>query len=405
MGKLTIQEVAKVLVDKNGLDPKEANRFATEFFSVILQQLQQDEPVKVKGLGTFKIINVEARESVSVRTGERVVIDSHSKVSFTPDNTMKELVNKPFSQFETVVLNQGVEFSDMKDETDEELSETPTPAEEQPETATPAEEQPETDTATDDQPVAAEPQPEDEDIQAFVAAAEPEPELGEEPQPEPEPVQEEPQPEPEPVQEEPQPEPESVQEEVVADDAPEFVMDEEEQQPWGRWLLIGLCALVLMALSAIGGYEVGSRLQPKAQDTVIVKDTVYVPDQQEVDENFELGVEASDINDAAASAAAKEAPKPVVKEETKAAAEASDPYDAKDERVRLGAYRIVGTEKVVTIEAGQTFYSICRAHLGPDMECYVEVYNDLPRRPQLKAGQTIKIPKLELRKRRKTAHN
>ena len=84
MGKLTIQEVAKILTEKNGLSPREASNFAAEMFSVILQRLQEGDAVKVKGLGTFKIINVEARESVSVRTGERVVIDSHSKVTFTP---------------------------------------------------------------------------------------------------------------------------------------------------------------------------------------------------------------------------------------------------------------------------------------------------------------------------------
>ena len=122
MGKLTIQEVAKILVEKNGLNQREANQFATECFAVILNRLQDGDAVKVKGLGTFKIINVEARESVSVRTGERVVIDSHSKVSFTPDTVMKELVNKPFSQFETVVLNDGVEFEDIPDDVTEEES-------------------------------------------------------------------------------------------------------------------------------------------------------------------------------------------------------------------------------------------------------------------------------------------
>ena len=131
MGKLTIQEVAKVLVEKNGLDPKDASHFASEFFALILQQLQQDDQVKIKGLGTFKIINVEARESVSVQTGERVVIDSHSKVTFTPDTVMKELVNKPFSQFETVVLNDGVEFADLKDEKDAAVEEKEETVEEQ----------------------------------------------------------------------------------------------------------------------------------------------------------------------------------------------------------------------------------------------------------------------------------
>ena len=105
MGKLTIQEIAKILVDKNKLTPKEANQFAAAMFEIIQQQLSHDELVKVKGLGTFKMIRVEPRESVSVRTGERVMIDSHAKVTFTPDATMKELVNKPFSHFETSDLS------------------------------------------------------------------------------------------------------------------------------------------------------------------------------------------------------------------------------------------------------------------------------------------------------------
>ena len=116
MGKLTIQEIAAVLMQKNGFEKAEANRFASAMFALIQERLETDLLVKVKGFGTFKIIGVEARESVSVRTGERVVIDGHSKVTFTPDTTMKELVNKPFSQFETVVLNEGVEFDDLEDE-------------------------------------------------------------------------------------------------------------------------------------------------------------------------------------------------------------------------------------------------------------------------------------------------
>ena len=93
----------------------------------------------------------------------------------------------------------------------------------------------------------------------------------------------------------------------------------------------------------------------------------------------------------------------VKKEEPKAASvsEQPDPYAQKDERVRLGAYRIVGLSHEVKVLAGQTFTSICRAHLGPDMECYVEVFNDLPRNPKVKEGQVIKIPKLQLKKKRK----
>lgn len=113
MGKVTITEIAKILVDKNKLTPQDAKLFAGTMFDLIKKRLNSEGQVKIKGLGTFKMIRIEARESVSVRTGERVMIDSHAKISFTPDNTMKELVNKPFSQFETVMLNDGVEFEDL----------------------------------------------------------------------------------------------------------------------------------------------------------------------------------------------------------------------------------------------------------------------------------------------------
>ena len=76
-----------------------------------------------------------------------------------------------------------------------------------------------------------------------------------------------------------------------------------------------------------------------------------------------------------------------------------DKYEQKDARLRYGAYRIVGTEREVTVQAGQTFLRLCRAYLGPDMECYVEAYNDLPPKPMLKEGQVIKIPKLQLKKK------
>lgn len=337
MGKQTIQEVAKILVEKNGLAPKDANRFATEFFNLIMQRLQQGDQVKVKGLGTFKIINVEARESVSVRTGERVVIDSHSKVTFTPDAVMKELVNRPFSQFETVVLNDGVEFADMPDEASEEEQEVVNEGNEP--------------------NVANEPNETNEPN---------EPNEGNEPEPE----------------------------ELYEPEEP------DEPRPWGRWLALAALVLVLMALSAFGGYEYGRRQQPVAvADTVWVKDTIRVAEQP-VD-TPDVKAEVKEEIKAVVKEEAKESPKVEVKEKPKAEEQTADRYAAKDERVRLGAYRIVGTAEEITIQPGQTFYSICRAHLGPDMECYIEVYNDLPRNPQIKAGQKLKIPKLELKKRRK----
>ena len=113
MAKFGIQELATILVNKGGLSNDEAVSFVNAFFDLIQEGMNIDEIVKVKGLGTFKLVNVEARESVNVNTGERVLIDSHAKISFTPDTTMKDIVNKPFSSFETVVLNEGVTFDDM----------------------------------------------------------------------------------------------------------------------------------------------------------------------------------------------------------------------------------------------------------------------------------------------------
>jgi nucleoid DNA-binding protein len=378
MGKLTIQEIAKILTVKNGLEPREASRFAAEMFSLILQRLQEGDAVKVKGLGTFKIINVEARESVSVRTGERVVIDSHAKVTFTPDTLMRELVNKPFSQFETVVLNDGVEFEDIKDEVAEDAAE---------------------------EPAVEEPLTEEPIVEETVVAEEPEavvePAAVEEPVAEDVPVEEETS-----VEEEAPVEEDSVVENLAAEEPADLInfYEEEEQESerhWGRWLLGGLVVLALLIGAAYGGYEYGLQQQAIAAipDTVFVKDTVYMAELQD-SSNIEE-VEEAAKNETVAPAVVKEEPKVEASAKKEAQAEQLDQWSAKDERVRLGAYRIVGMSHEVTVLEGQTFYSICRAHLGPDMQCYVEAYNNLPRNPQVKAGQVLKIPKLELKKRRK----
>ena len=377
MGKLTIQEIAKVLVEKSGLQQRDANQFATEMFAVILQRLQEGDQVKVKGLGTFKIISVEARESISVRTGERVVIEGHDKVSFTPDNMMKELVNKPFSQFETVVLNDGVAFSDMEEQPEEEPVETietpiETPAETLVETPTEIEQEPVLEVVVEEQPVVEEP------------VVEEEPALEEEPLV------------------------------VVADD------EEPEEstfiRPWMKWAAASVLVLVLMAVSALGGYhyalqEVADHGENEAEILIasdlmasapVQKEEQVAKDTSVVDSTMKTQVKAPDIKPVdkpVDKPEVKPEPKPEVKPEQKPAEEI-DPYAAKDERVRLGAYRIVGTKEIVEVQAGQTFYSICKAHLGPDMQCYVEVYNDLPQNPKVKVGQKIKIPQLQLKKRR-----
>ena len=383
MGKLTIQEIAKVLVERSGLSQKDANRFASEMFAIIQQRLEEDELVKIKGLGTFKIINVEARESVSVRTGERVVIDSHAKVTFTPDAVMKELVNKPFSQFETVVLNDGVEFDDVTEDSDEDNAKSEEKA-----------------VVTEEESSAEEVPSGEESIveeQSIVMLADVEP-ISEEPVVE-EPVVEEPVAE-EPAVEEPEAEVTMSENFDVEENA--------EESLWRKWLLPVVLVLVLMGLSAFGGYyyamykmsshKINIKEEKKTEkvvplsettdSTVVVKDTVATKSPENTEEP-DLKTESSTVKDETDN-------KKVVED-----AEEVDPYAAKDERVRLGAYKIIGTAEEVTVLPGQTFYSICRAHLGPDMQCYVEVYNNLPRDPKIEVGQVIKIPKLKIKKRRK----
>jgi nucleoid DNA-binding protein len=383
MGKLTVQDLAKSLAGKSGLVQRDASLFASEVFAVILQGLEKDGQVKVKGLGTFKIISVEARESISVRTGERVVIEGHEKVSFTPDSVMKELVNKPFSQFETVVLNEGVEFEDLNDDAAEEE---PVKADEEIDEVAAVEEQPVEASVLEFSQSESAPQietdqkPETDVEPKTISKSVAEPELESESEPEPEP---EPEPEVEPILQ-------------------SFVDEEEESVRWWKWPLIILVVLALMGLSAFGGYryamykvaseqEKTAAKEPVAEKLVTI-DSVVVQNDSVLAEPVEaVPVEEPKVEQKSESMVE---PKPEPKPEV-------DPYAAKDERVRLGAYRIVGTEKEIKIAEGQTFYSICRAHLGPDMECYVEVFNDLPRNPKLKTGQIIKIPKLESKKKRR----
>lgn len=396
MGRLTIQEIAKVLITKNGLEQSEANRFATELFAVIQERLEKNDQVKVKGLGTFKVITVEARESVSVRTGSRVMIEEHSKITFTPDATMKELVNKPFSQFETVPLNDNVEFDDLKEQDDDaEFEDIKNDLTE--EELIQLEQMDKSEEPVSIRPVLTEP----------IKETEPKPEMKPK-------VEEE-------LQELPQEEPQIEPKEEPQDDIEEtselvnFYDDEEELSSWSKWLWLGFAAICIACLSAFGGYYYGCQHTALLAlgDTVVVRDTIYMAAPQDTT-STETPVQVDKQEVAKIEGPKQEAPKAETPKVEKAKVETPkvekpkaepvpevDKYAQKDERVRLGAYRIVGLDHEVTVQQGQTFYSICRAHLGPDMECYIEVYNNLPRNPQIKAGQVIKIPKLQVKKRKK----
>ena len=402
MNKLTLNNIAKVLVEKNGLEPKEAMMFTTAMFDLIHDRLNEEGIVKVKGLGTFKMIRVEARESINVRTGERVLIDSHAKITFTPDAVMKELVNKPFSQFETVVLNDDVEFTDMKSEetTDEtnnsEQSEslvdvvseggTPEPAPE-PAPEPVAEVAPEPAPVVAPEPVA-EPTPEP----APVVAPEPVAEVA----PEPTPVVA-----PEPTREVPEPTVSSADEESEENTSAVQTCyeEDEEESHWHRNIGWAFLVLVLMAASAVGGYLYGVGQIPSQTamaDTVsavkvnpVVTDTL-VNDSLKAD-SVAVKTEAKHED----KAASEEQP------QEKTSQNLHDKYAEMDARVRTGAYKITGLDREVKVRAGDNLKRIARRELGSDdMVCYIEVFNKMNASAELKEGQTIKIPALKLKKKK-----
>lgn len=386
MNKLTLNNIAKVLVEKNGLEPKEAMTFTTAMFDLIHDRLNEEGIVKVKGLGTFKMIRVEARESINVRTGERVLIDSHAKITFTPDAVMKELVNKPFSQFETVVLNDDVEFTDMKSEetTDEtnnsEQSESLVDVVSEGETPEPAPE-------PAPEPVA-EPTPEP----APVVAPEPVAEVA----PEPTPVVA-----PEPTREVPEPTVPSADEESEENTSSVQTCyeEDEEESHWHRNIGWAFLVLVLMAASAVGGYLYGVGQIPSQTamaDTVsavkvnpVVTDTL-VNDSLKAD-SVAVKTEAKHED----KAASEEQP------QEKTSQNLHDKYAEMDARVRTGAYKITGLDREVKVRAGDNLKRIARRELGSDdMVCYIEVFNKMNASAELKEGQTIKIPALKLKKKK-----
>lgn len=124
MSKISLSDLAQRLAEKSGISQQDAELFIRKMFDVANEGLQSDKLVKMKWLGTFKVMAVKDRESVDVNTGERIIIEGRDKISFTPDNILKEIVNKPFAQFETVVVNDGVDFDeiDRKFENAEEVS-------------------------------------------------------------------------------------------------------------------------------------------------------------------------------------------------------------------------------------------------------------------------------------------
>lgn len=440
MGKLSISEIAQVLVDNKGLSQKDAENFVAAMFDIIQTAMERDKLVKIKGLGTFKIIDVEARESINVNSGERVVIEGHGKVTFTPDASMKELVNKPFSQFETVILNEGVEFDDIEEEdsTEKEVSSDEQAKDDEPEVMPVAvAEEPISVTLSDNsdrekaieqyidslagnyeeqEPVAEKPVAEPEPVVEVHVAEESVKEVPvAEPAPAIEPVEEKTTFE-EPVEEEPiaqQDVTEDTNEEQVADneedgetDDDENANDDEEEERSSsnlKWWIFSAVSLLLIALAAYGGYLYGLETAKKQQapfEFVAPADSVEV--SEPVVDTLNVVVPDSMAQENVADSAIVP-----VKKDTVAVAVKTEPqfdsekYERMDNRVRTGAYRIVGTDYTVVVRQGETMKRLCKRTLGEGMACYIEVFNDMEPNAPLVAGTKIKIPKLEWKRKKK----
>lgn len=133
MNKSDIKDLARQLSEQYELSKEDAEKFVEQMFAVLNEGLHYDKQVKVKGLGTFKVMSVAPRKSVNVQTGEPIIIEGREKISFTPDASMRDAVNRPFAQFETVVLNEGVDFTAIDKKYEDGVPEKDMPAETAPE--------------------------------------------------------------------------------------------------------------------------------------------------------------------------------------------------------------------------------------------------------------------------------
>ena len=400
----------------------EAEAFVNSMFSVIRQGLEADRQVKIRGFGTFKVIDVEARESVSVNTGERVVIESHRKVTFTPDATMKELVNKPFSLFNTIALNDGVEFDDVDVETPPEtdLQEQEADVDNQTESVVETEEavvETEEAAVNTEEPVADSEETETETETETVAqeeAVRDDDNVAEEAQEEPVDTQEE---------------PVEASEEADTETQNAVVLPPKRGKKVLKAVLYCLLTLVLMGASYFVGMHYGrfcaggdcifshgeAASEPvavavdtheKASKEVQKVDTVKstVPDTvaekavgtpeeaiSEPEKAVAKGESQGNKSESQANKAGKQDGKAA---EVAAMMQTAARYADKDVRVSTGAYCIVGTDRTVTLRQGESLAALSKRELGPGMDCYVETFNGLRSDAALKAGQTVRIPKL-----------
>lgn len=478
MSKSNISRLAKSISSKRGLTQAEAERFVSKMFEVANEGLQEDKLLKMKWLGTFKVTAIKDRESVDVNTGERIVIEGRDKISFTPDNILKEIVNKPFAQFETVVVNDGVDFSDI----DEKFSLQAVPAEpiaaEMPntigeqKTAEALIGQPESKNFdesknTDEQKVAVLPTAEVYPSAEAQPMAEEQSMTGEHPMAEELQMQ--------PLVGNTTGEQESLVNEdiltkesslvknasdneagtsneavasnnaamsdgAVPSEEPDAEVGEEVHFHYlmiPKYLVAIICLVFVILLGGMGWFafnfgkmqaqrdKLAMQLQTIKKPTpVATKDSTQTSAEDSAALALKMKAQEDSIRMAETSKAVEMAEKTKqgrvegqaltntsssqigASSKEKGSSQAkgtapSDPrssaYDA-DPRVRTGAYRIVGVAQTVTVKDGQSLASLSSLYLGPGMECYVEAVNG---KNEVKVGQKIKIPKLELKRKKK----
>lgn len=474
MSKFSLNTLGKLLADKSGLSQVEAELFIRKMFDVCNQGLDADKQVKIKWLGTFKVQATKDRESINVNTGERFTIEGRDKLTFTPDNILKEIVNKPFAQFETVVVNDGVDFDEIDEKFGEEQTED-APAQvidflDEEKTATP---NPEVVVIGSEK----EKEKEDEDeLAKQIAIEQAKLERLKQAQLEQERIQKEKQ-EQERLEQE-RLEQERLEQEkleqkrleqerleqerleqeklelaqqqqalkavvelaVPASDESEEEEEEEESSNSHhivipRYLVVAVCLIVVALIGGMGWFAFNYGQMTAQRDHLAMQLNQYhqalakkvpakpaaAPLSQEqklrqkamedsirmaktaeavklAEKSDEESANAEKAKQAEAKAKAEEKEKAKDKAEEKATSKIASSQFDKDARVRTGAYRIIGVAQTVTVGAGQTLEQISTRYLGSGMECYVEALNGTS---TVKAGQKIKIPKLELKKKKK----
>ena len=487
MSKFSLNTLGKLLADKSGLSQVEAELFIRKMFDVCNQGLDADKQVKIKWLGTFKVQATKDRESINVNTGERFTIEGRDKLTFTPDNILKEIVNKPFAQFETVVVNDGVDFDEIDEKFGEEQTTEDAPSEVidflgEEEAATPN-----PDVVVTEPEKEKEKEKEDEDELSKQIALEQakleklkqakleqeriqkeklEKEKQEQERLEQEKLEQE-RLEQEKLEQERLKQEKLEQERLkqekleqerleqerlelakqqqalkatVEPAVPATNETEEEDEETSnshhivipRYLVVAVCLIVVALIGGMGWFAfnygqmtaqrdhlamqlsqyhqtpakkapANAVAAPLSQEQKLrqkaIEDSIRMAKTAEAVKLAEQSDEASDKAENAKQDEAKAKAKAAAKEGDKVASktESSAHYD-KDVRVRTGAYRIVGVAQTVTVGAGQTLEQISTRYLGSGMECYVEALNGTS---TVKAGQKIKIPKLELKKKKK----